>query len=390
MSEKRKISVRKIIQTLVTILVTGACIAAMTSAARKQDAQHIKDFSINIKNEQYGFVDKADVKTKLLNDKDIDVKKISLGRLNIGRMEKIVATNPWVADAQVYVDNEKVVHVNLTQRVPVARIFDQAGNSYYLDNAHKAMPLSDRYIHYTTVVTNVPVLKDDSLGNSLKAQIVKVVRQVERDSFWNAQVSQIILNDDKAFELVPVLGNHKILIGDTANLDEKFENLYAFYKKVMTRIGWDKYEVLDARYKGQVVASPALPWKAPTDKALSNMNWVKSIIGSDSNKVIAPLPKPIVPQPVQQTVVAAAPPKPAAVQQPKPTPVPAKPIPQPQVKKPEPKKQETVAKKPVLKAVNKEEKKSTIKKPENKPKPKATEKPKEQNKEEQKPKYLYQ
>jgi len=382
MSEKRKISIRRIMQTLVTVLVTGACIAAMTSAARKQDAKHIKDFSINIRNEQYGFVDKADVKLKLLNDKDIDVKKISLGRLDIGKMEKIVATNPWVADAQVFVDNEKVVHVNLTQRVPVARIFDQAGNSYYLDNAHEAMPLCDRYIHYTTVVTNVPVLKNDSLGNSLKAQIVKVVRQVERDSFWNAQVSQIILNDDKAFELVPVLGNHKILIGDTANLDEKFENLYAFYKKVMTRIGWDKYEVLDARYKGQVVASPALQWKAPTDKALSNMNWVKSIIGNDTNKVIAPLPKPIVAQPAPQPVVAAAPPKP--------TPAQTKPAPQPQVKKPEPKKVEQVVKKPVPKAVKKEEKKVTTKKPENKPKPKATEKPKEQNKEEQKPKYLYQ
>ncbi|HLO70852.1 MAG TPA: hypothetical protein VK167_08290 [Flavipsychrobacter sp.] len=382
MSEKRKISIRKIMQTLVTVLVTGACIAAMTSAARKQDAKRIKDFSINIKNEQFGFVDKADVKIKLLNDKDIDVKKISLGRLDIGKMEKIVATNPWVADAQVFVDNEKVVHVNLTQRVPVARIFDQAGNSYYLDNVHKAMPLSERYIHYTTVVTNVPVLKDDSLGNSLKAQIVKVVRQVERDSFWNAQVSQIILNDDRAFELVPVLGNHKILIGDTANLNEKFENLYAFYKKVMTRIGWDKYEVLDARYKGQVVASPALPWKAPTDKALSNMNWVKSIIGSDSNKVIAPLPKPITPQPVQQQAVAAAPPKPTVVQQPKP-------VPQPQVKKQETKKQEPI-KKPEPKAIKKVDKKPEQKKPQNKPKPKATEKPKEQNKEEQKPKYLYQ
>jgi cell division protein FtsQ len=380
MSEKRKISIRKIMQTLVTVLVTGACIAAMTSAARKQDAKHIKDFSINIKNEQFGFVDKADVKTKLLNDKDIDVKKISLGRLDIGKMEKIVATNPWVADAQVFVDNEKVVHVNLTQRVPVARIFDQAGNSYYLDNVHKAMPLSERYIHYTTVVTNVPVLKDDSLGNSLKAQIVKVVRQVERDSFWNAQVSQIILNDDRAFELVPVLGNHKILIGDTSNLEEKFENLYAFYKKVMTRIGWDKYEVLDARYKGQVVASPALPWKAPTDKALSNMNWVKSIIGNDTNKVIAPLPKPITPQLVPQPLVV----------QPKPTPQP-KLVPQPQVKKlEETKKREIIIRKPEPKAAKKEEKITTTKKPENKPKPKATEKPKEQNKEEQKPKYLYQ
>lgn len=380
MSEKRKISVRKIIQTLVTILVTGACATAMLSAARRQDAKHIKDFSINIKNEQYGFVDKAEVKYRLLNDKDVDVKKIALGRLNVGMMEKIVATNPWVADAQVYVDNSKVVHVNLTQRVPVARLFDQTGNSYYLDNTLTAMPLSDRYIHYTTVVTNVPVLKEDSVGKALKAQIVKLVRHIERDSFWSAQVSQIILNDDKAFELVPVLGNHKILIGDTSNLDEKFENLYAFYKKIMTRIGWDKYEVLDVRYKGQVVASPSLPWNPPTDKAMSNMNWVKSIIGNDTNKVIAPLPKPVA---VAQPQASTAAVKPIATK-PVPT-VPAK----PSVVKPEQK--NVTAKKPEPKAtIKKEDKKTITKKPDSKEKPKNTEKPKAQNKEEQTPKYLYQ
>lgn len=378
MREKRKISVRKIIQAMVTILVTGACVTAMLSAARKQDAQHIKDFSINIKNEQFGFIDKAEVKERLLNDKDIDVKKISLGRLNIGKMEEIVATNPWVASAQVYIDNRKVVHVNLTQRVPVARLFDQAGNSYYLDNTLAAMPLSDRYIHYTTVVTNVPVLKNDSIGDALKAQIVKLVRHIERDSFWSAQVSQIILNDDRAFEIVPVLGNHKILIGDTSNLEEKFENLYAFYKKVMVRIGWDKYEVLDVRYKGQVVASPALPWKPPTDKAMSNMNWVKSIIGNDTNKVIAPLPKPVATQaqangvtvvkPVNITSATPTPPKPQAAQ-------PAKTVTPSVPKKPEPKA-----------ITKKEDKKPESKKPDNKEK----QKEKTQNKEEQKPKYLYQ
>ncbi len=376
MSEKRKISVRKIIQAMVTILVTGACVTAMLSAARKQDAQHIKDFSINIKNEQFGFIDKAEVKERLLNDKDIDVKKISLGRLNIGKMEEIVATNPWVASAQVYIDNRKVVHVNLTQRVPVARLFDQAGNSYYLDNTLAAMPLSDRYIHYTTVVTNVPVLKNDSIGDALKAQIVKLVRHIERDSFWSAQVSQIILNDDRAFEIVPVLGNHKILIGDTSNLEEKFENLYAFYKKVMVRIGWDKYEVLDVRYKGQVVASPALPWKPPTDKAMSNMNWVKSIIGNDTNKVIAPLPKAVAIQPQANAVTA--------VKQVNATSTTA---PKPQVTQPAKTVTPSVPKKPEPKAITKkEDKKPEPKKPDNKEK----QKEKTQNKEEQKPKYLYQ
>jgi len=30
------------------------------------------------------------------------------------------------------------------------------------------------------------------------------------------------------------------------------------------------------------VASPSLPWKAPVDRALSNMNWVQTIVGDVS------------------------------------------------------------------------------------------------------------
>jgi cell division protein FtsQ len=120
------------------------------------------------------------------------------------------------------------------------------------------------------------------MDNAMKAQIVALVKYVENSDFWRAQISQIIVTDDRMFEVVPVLGKQKILIGDTSRLDEKFDNLYAFYKKVLNRIGWEKYEVLDVRYAGQVVAAPALPWKPPIDNAMSNMNWVKSIIGKDS------------------------------------------------------------------------------------------------------------
>jgi cell division protein FtsQ len=199
----------------------------------------------------------------------------------VHQLESVLDANPWVADAQVYVDAQQKLHVWITQRVPVARLFEQNGNSYYLDQTLKAMPLSSKYSHYTTVVTNVPVLKDDSLSNVLKAQLVSLVKFIDKDSFWNAQVSQVIMTDDKKFELVPVLGNHRILFGDTTLMDDKFSNLFSFYKKVLNRIGWDKYETLDVRYAGQVVASPALEWKKPADKMMSNMDWVKSIIGNE-------------------------------------------------------------------------------------------------------------
>jgi cell division protein FtsQ len=134
------------------------------------------------------------------------------------------------------------------------------------------------FTYYTIVVTNVPVLKTDSANNSVRSSIVKIVKYVERDSFWNSQITQISVTQDLGFELVPVLGTHKIVFGDTTRMEEKFINLFAFYKKVLNRIGWEKYENVDVRFKDQVVASPALPWKPSSKNATSNMDWLKSIM----------------------------------------------------------------------------------------------------------------
>src|SRR6202007_1988325 len=114
------------------------------------------------------------------------------------------------------------------------------------------MPLSRNYVYYTTVVTNVPGINNDSVGWSLRQQIVDLVNTIQADSFWCAQVSQVIVDSNATFELVPVLGDQRIIFGDTSRMKDKFNNLFLFYKNVLNRIGWDKYETLDLRFKGQV------------------------------------------------------------------------------------------------------------------------------------------
>ncbi len=391
MSTKRKISWRRILQTVVTVVVVTACGFAIMSASGIQQKRKVHGVKISIVNERYGFIDKKEVK-KLLFESDINLSAKDLKTLSTYKIEQKITAIPWVAKAQVYVDNMRTLHVQITQRVPVARIFDRAGNSYYIDNMLDSLPLSDRYSHYTTVVTNVPVLKNDSVSSDLKGQLVALVRFVDKDSFWNAQVSQIMVNERNEFELLPVLGNQKIVFGDTTDMCNKFNNLFAFYGKVLNRVGWDKYEVLDLRFKNQVVASPALPWKAPVDKAAANMNWVKSIMDSD-------------PGPISEPDMAAVPTNNVTIinggmasakkeqtaepvkAEPK-LPEPVKPAPKPEERKPvkpvSPKPERPVVQaKPKAKEEKKQLKKTVTQ-------PVKREEQKESNKEEQpKPKYIY-
>jgi cell division protein FtsQ len=295
MSTKRKISVRKIIQVALTIVVSAGCIVAMVSAARIEGNEKISNVAIRIRNEKkYHFIEQKEIMDLVINERDIDITNTTLANLDIHSMERTLLADPWVAAAEVYVDNARVLNINVTQRVPVARIFGQNDTSYYLDTTLSAMPLSKNFIYYTTVVTNVPRLQDDSAGTAIKKQIVTMARAIQADSFWNAQVSEVIVDSDLTFEFTPVLGNQQIVFGDLSNMKEKFSNLFVFYKDVLNRIGWDKYDRLDVRFNGQVIASPSLPYKGPVDKAVVTMNWINSMVaagddGAETEQAAAPI-----------------------------------------------------------------------------------------------------
>ena len=55
------------------------------------------------------------------------------------------------------------------------------------------------------------------------------------------------------FEMVPVIGNHIVKLGNGENIEQKFNRLFIFYKQVLSRTGFDKYKTIDVRYAGQVV-----------------------------------------------------------------------------------------------------------------------------------------
>jgi cell division protein FtsQ len=302
MAVKRKISIRKILQVFLTLVVTTGCVMAMVSASKIEDKKLLKEVVVHFKNDKkYHFIQEQEIMDLAINSRHIDIMHTPISRLDIRTMEQLIMNDPWVAFAQVYVDNERVLHMYVTQRIPVARVFQQNGNSFYLDTTLSIMPLSEHYVYYTTVVTNVPQFKNDSTSWSLRKDIIALTRYLQADTFWNAQVSQVVVDSPGMYEFVPILGDHRIILGDANATGEKLRNLFTFYKGVLNRIGWDKYQVLDVRFKDQVVASPSLPYSGPVDKEVNKMNWINSIVeteaaneNKDSVHAAAPAQPPVV------------------------------------------------------------------------------------------------
>lgn len=283
MAVKRKISIRKVLQVVTTFVATIACVTAMISASTVEGKKTLSSIQVHINSgKKYHFIEEKQILDETINNRNIDVMHIPISNLDIKSMEQVLKADPWVADASLYVDAQRVLHISVTQRIPIVRLFGQTGMSYYMDNTLNLMPLAPNFIYYTSVVTNVPALGNDSVSTSVKKQISLLVHNIQADTFWSAQVSQIVLDSDYSFELIPVLGQQRIIFGDTSRMKEKLHNLYTFYINVLNRIGWDKYEALDVRFKGQVVASPSLPYKGPVDKSSASMNWISSIVETEA------------------------------------------------------------------------------------------------------------
>ena len=256
-----KKTIRKILFVSMWMVIGGGMLVLLIAAMGKQKKNTCKDYSITIKGgeEKDFFLSKTDV-TKLLKVATKgNIKGQPKASFNLQQMENLLEENVWIKDAQLYFDNKDVLHVSVVERKPVARIFTKSGKTFYIDEGEKGIPLSEHLSTKLPVFTGVPDKKDRAPKDSLLMEHIRTTAQfVSSNPFWASQVAQIDVTPSDAdgsweFEMVPMVGNHIVKLGNGENIEQKFNRLFIFYKQVLARSGFDKYKTIDVRYAGQVV-----------------------------------------------------------------------------------------------------------------------------------------
>lgn len=241
-------------------------IVLLGAAMQKKSQKLCADIKVEIIGaNRHLFIDEKDV-LDILNAEH-SLKATSLSAINLRGLESLVEKNPWVLNAEMYVDNNQVLQVKVAERQPVARVFTLQGNSFYLDSGAMRLPLSDKLSARVPIFTGFPsdkemLAKPDSL---LLSDVVKMGEYILADSFWMAQLSQLAITPDDGFEIVPLIGDHIIVFGPAEDIDIKFRKLYTFYQKAWLQNGINTYEKLDIQYDKQVVAVKKGATKAMVD-----------------------------------------------------------------------------------------------------------------------------
>ena len=172
----------------------------------------------------------------------------NLSTVNVAAIENKLEENRLIKRAECYKTIDGTVRIKVYQRKPVLRIFSTK-ESYYIDSEGEKMPVPDNFAAYLPVASG---FIDDDYA---KKQLFDFVSFLQQDKFWNSQIKQIYVNQNGDVELTPAVGNQQIILGKIENYKENLEKLRLFYEKGLSKVGWNKYSVINLKYKNQVVCT---------------------------------------------------------------------------------------------------------------------------------------
>nr|WP_067060580.1 cell division protein FtsQ [Mucilaginibacter sp. L294] len=214
-----------------------------------------KKVNVFIPGNQY-FIDRQEVDNILQTTSHTLIGR-RIENIDIHELENKLKINPFVEFATVYIDMDGTLQVEVSQRQPILRIMNRFDQDFYVDEHGLKMPLSQnftaRVLAVNGYIDELFANKVDSLHTALAKDIFKTADFIRKDSLWDAQIAQLYINKDHEIELVPRVGNQRILLGNADSLATKFNNLKVFYKQALPLVGWDAYKLINIKYMNQVV-----------------------------------------------------------------------------------------------------------------------------------------
>jgi hypothetical protein len=92
------------------------------------------------------------------------------------------------------------------------------------------------------------------LDTPVYTDIYLFAKALSQHVFMNALSEQIYVNRDKKFEVVPNIGIKNIVVGDSKNLIERFDNLQLFYEQKLPFVERTTYNELNISFDNQIIA----------------------------------------------------------------------------------------------------------------------------------------
>ncbi|MDR1344489.1 MAG: cell division protein FtsQ [Tannerellaceae bacterium] len=193
------------------------------------------------------FVSEANI-TDALKQAGLDPVGKLMRTINTNKIERELMRNEILYRVEAYKTPSGIIRLDIKQKTPILRVMSAYGD-FYVDSNGSLMPVSRRY------TARVPLASGYVRKEFATADLYEFALFLQKNEFWNNQIEQIYVHPDRDVELVPLAGNHRILLGTLDGFREKLDNLQLFYEQAVPKVGWGKYSIINLKFKNQIVCT---------------------------------------------------------------------------------------------------------------------------------------
>ncbi len=252
---KLKLNIRKEIRIGAALIGLSFLIAF---SERKQGGALCKDIIVEIENiNNNHFLDEADI-LRLVETSGQSIKGVGISRINLKAIEKKLKYDKHIKEAELFGDHKGNLIVNIELRRPIARIVQEDAPDAYISEEGIIMGVSEKFTSRVMIISGRFVKELLEKGDLMKFEegrvLMEMIEFITEDPFWKAQIAQMDINSRAEITLYPQVTGQLVEFGTPENFESKFRKLLVFYKEVLPQKGWTKYERVNLKYEGQVIA----------------------------------------------------------------------------------------------------------------------------------------
>ncbi|NIJ51058.1 cell division protein FtsQ/DivIB [Dyadobacter arcticus] len=235
-------------------------IAGIGMAESRLGNQRCNDLIISIQGDSGAhFLNQMDVRMLVTENGGDPLLGSRLKDVALNDLENRVKRNKLIRKCQIYRDLRGNIVVEVEQERPLARWISTSENGemqnaagFYINDDGASFPLSDSYSARALLVSG-SYFKDTKKLQMVKGSaMMDLLRFLNADPFWKAQVAQVNADRDGEIYLLTVLGDQKIELGMAEDYQSKFKKLRLFYEKVLSQ-DWSRYKRISIKFQDQIV-----------------------------------------------------------------------------------------------------------------------------------------
>jgi cell division protein FtsQ len=209
------------------------------------------------------FMDEEDIKSLVYARQDT-LKGKPIKDLYLNDIEVLLEKESSVRNAEVYVQHNSDVHLDIQLKKVLARIKPDTTTGFYIDQQGGTMKWLTKYaprvltvtghLHkYNRFLSDTLVEKELSTHSKLIKDVFQFAEFVNKDSFWKSQIGQVFINKKGDAVIIPLLGSEEFIFGELTNYEIKFNKIKRYYEEIAPKMGWDKYQEVNVKFEKQIV-----------------------------------------------------------------------------------------------------------------------------------------